>query len=101
MASLKNLGGEGAEMAAAAVLSTGPTKDLESCRADVLTFLQVLSWYIAAVEVNVWTSEGSSLGHRKWAGTADLRGLAEQIAQFITGSAVEVGATVLVRRGAV
>lgn len=87
-------------MAAVAVLSTGPLNGVHSCRNDVLAFLQVLSWRIAAVEVNVWTSEGSPAGFRKWeTGATDLWNLAEEIAQFITGSAVEGGATVLIRRG--
>jgi hypothetical protein len=86
-------------MAAVAVLSTGPSDGLHSCRNDVLAFLEVLSWHIAAVEVKLWTSDGLPLGSRKWEPhTMDLWNLAEEIAHFITDG-VAVGATVLLRRG--
>ena len=65
-------------MAAAAVLSTGALNGLHSCRNDVLAFLQVLSWHIAAVEVKLWTSDGLRLGFRKWEpDTTDLIGSAQ------------------------
>ena len=86
-------------MAAVAVLSTGPVNDLEACRDDLLAFLGVLSWPIAAVEVKLWTSEGLPLGFRKWEpDTTDPWKLAEEIAHFITDG-VAGGATVLLRRG--
>ena len=43
----------GCEMAAVAVLSTGPVTDLDACRDDVRDFLGMLSWPIAAVEVRL------------------------------------------------
>jgi hypothetical protein len=87
-------------MAAVAVLSTGPLSGLDSCRNDVLAFLEVLSWHIAAVEVRLWASDGLPLGFRKWKpNTTDLWNLAEEIAHFITDG-VAGGATVLLRRGA-
>jgi hypothetical protein len=86
-------------MAAVAVLSTGPLNGLDSCRNDVLAFLEVLSWHIAAVEVRAWTSEGLPLGIRKWEpDTTDLYELAEEIAHFITDGGGG-GAKVLLRRG--
>jgi hypothetical protein len=86
-------------MAAVAALSTGPLNGLDARRNDVLAFLQALSWHIAAVEVKVWTSDGLSLGFRKWEpDTTDLCKLAEEIAHFITDGGAG-GATVLLRRG--
>jgi hypothetical protein len=89
----------GEEVAAVAVLSTGPLNGLDACRNDVLAFLQALSWHIAVVEVKLWASHGLPLGIRKWEpDTTDLCKLAEEIAHFITDSAAG-GATVLLRRG--
>ena len=86
-------------MAAAAVLSTGVTKDLDSCRRDVLAFLQMLRWRVMSVEVRLWTAFGLPHGAREWeADGADYETLAESVARFITGSGVETGAIVLARR---
>jgi hypothetical protein len=81
-------------------MSTGITSDLESCRRDVLNFLQMLRWRIASVEVKRWTADGMVLAVRRWQSevSADLDELAHEIAWFITVSEVEAGATVLVRR---
>jgi len=85
-------------MAAVAVLSTGLWNGSDSCRNDVLAFLEALSWHIAAIEVRVWTSDGLPLGFRKWEpDTMDIWNLAEEIAHFITDSAAG-GVTVLLRR---
>ena len=86
-------------MAAAAMMSTGLASDLESCRRDVLNFLQMLRWRIASVEVKRWTAEGLLHAMRSWETvTGDLESLADEIAQFIAGSEIEAGAVVLVRR---
>jgi hypothetical protein len=88
-------------MAAAAVMSTGLARDLESCRRDVLNFLQMLSWHIASVEVRRWTVEGLLHAVRKWGTvTSDIESLAEKIAQFVTGSEIAAGAIVVVQREA-
>ncbi len=85
-------------MAKVAVWSTGPLNNPHLCRTDVLTFLQDLSWHIAAVDVKLWTPDGLPLASRKWEpGTMDLCNLAEEIAHFITHS-VAGAATVLLRR---
>jgi hypothetical protein len=96
---LFNMGAEAkCGMAAVAVLSTGPLTGLDSCRNDVLTFLEALSWQIAIAEVKMWAPDGLPLGFRKWeAETMDIWNLAEEIAHFITDSAAG-GATVLLRR---
>src|ERR1700752_611047 len=99
-------------MAAAAVMSTGVGGDLESCRTEVLSFLRMLSWRIASVEVKRWTAEGRLHAVRRWEKvtndleglrkwekvTSDLESLTEEIAEFIAGSEIRTGATVLVRR---
>jgi hypothetical protein len=86
-------------LAAAAALSTGVTKDLDSCRKDVLAFLRMLRWRVMSVEVKLWTAFGSPHGTRKWeADGADYETLAESVAQFITGSELETGAIVIARR---
>ena len=86
-------------MAAAAVMSTGLTRDLESCRRDVLNFLRLLRWRIASVEVRRLTADGILHAVRKWETVADdLETLAQEIAQFSTGGEVETGAIVLVRK---
>jgi hypothetical protein len=86
-------------MAAVAVLSTGPSNGLNSCRNDVLAFLEALSWHIAAIEVKLWTSYGLPSGFRRWEpDTTDPWNLAEEIAHFITDG-VAGGATVLIQRG--
>jgi hypothetical protein len=86
-------------MPAVAVLSTGPASDSESCRTDVLNFLQMLPSRLASVEVKRWSFGGLHHAVRKWETvTTDLESLAQEIAQFITGGEVEAGATVLVRR---
>jgi len=80
-------------MAAAAVLSTGLLNGLQSCRNDdVLSFLEMLSWHIASVEVKVWTSDGLPWGFWKWKkDTTDFWNLAEEIVRFIfSRNAVEV-----------
>ena len=84
-------------MGAAAVLSTGLTSDLDSCRADVLNFLRVLSWHISSVEVERWRIEELFHAVRKWETVGDLEGLAQEVAQFIIGEDVVKTATVLVR----
>ncbi len=88
-------------MAATAIMSTGVVNDLESCRHDVLNFLQILCWQIASVEVKRWTVEGMLQAVRRWESVAsDLENLAEEIAHFIAKSEVEARAVVLVRREA-
>ena len=89
-------------MARAAVMSTGLLYDLDSCCEEVLAFLRMLSWHIAAVEVKLWTSEGLPHGLRKWnPDMTDLERLAQEIAQFITENDMEIRATVLARPRAV
>ena len=86
-------------MAAAAALSTGVTRDLDSCRRDILAFLLMLRWRVVSVEVRLWTAFGLPRGTREWAADgADYETLAESVARFITGSEVETGAIVLARR---
>jgi hypothetical protein len=86
-------------LAAAAVLSTGVTRDLDACRRDVLAFLQMLRWRVVSVEVRLWTAFGLPHGTREWeADGADYGTLAENVARFITGGEVETGAIVLARR---
>jgi hypothetical protein len=85
-------------MAAAAILSTGFASDLDTCRRDVLSFLSILSWHIASVEVERWRSEGPFHAVRRWEpATTDLEGLAQEVAQFIIGTDQVRTATVLVR----
>jgi hypothetical protein len=85
-------------LAAAAALSTGVTKDLDSCRKDVLAFLRMLRWRVMSVEVKLWTAFGAPHGTRKWeADGADYETLAESVARFITGSELETGAIVIAR----
>jgi hypothetical protein len=58
----KPQGGEDAKWRPA-VSSTGLLNGLQSCRNDdVLSFLEMLSWHIASVELKVWTSDGLPLG---------------------------------------
>jgi hypothetical protein len=79
-------------MAAGAVLSSDPSNGSDSCRNDVLAFLEALSWHIAAVEVKLWAPYGLPLGFRKWEPeTTDIWSLAEEIAHFITDSAALAG----------
>jgi hypothetical protein len=86
-------------LAGAAALSTGVTKDLDSCRKDILAFLQMLRWRVVSVEVKLWTAFGLPHGTRAWeADGTDYETLAESVAQFITGSGVETGAIVIARR---
>jgi hypothetical protein len=85
-------------MAAAAMMSTGLATDLESCRGDVLNFLQALRWRIASVQVKRWTAEGLLHAVRNWETvTSDLETLTDEIAQFIAGSEIATGAVLLVR----
>jgi hypothetical protein len=87
------------QVAAAAVLSTGVTKDLDSCRRDVLAFLRMLRWRVISVEVRLWTDLGLRAGTREWgADGVDYETLAEGVARFITGGEAETGAIVLARR---
>jgi hypothetical protein len=86
-------------VAAAAVLSTGVTKDLDSCRRDVLAFLRMLRWRVISVEVRLWSDLGLRAGTREWgADGVDYETLAEGVARFITGGEAETGAIVLARR---
>lgn len=85
-------------MAGAAVLSTGPTTDLDSCREDVLNFLQLLHWRIRAIEVKVWTSTGLSSGRREWnVEGSEIETMAGMVAQFIADLGVGTRGIVLVR----
>ena len=53
----------------------------------------MLSWHVTSVEVSLWTSSGLPHGVRKWkADKTDFERIAQEIAQFITGSEVETGA---------
>src|ERR1700746_1022396 len=54
------------KLAGAAALSTGVTKDLDSCRKDILAFLQMLRWRVVSVEVKLWTAFGLPHGTRAW-----------------------------------
>jgi hypothetical protein len=88
-------------MAADAMMSTGFGIDPESCRRDVANFLQWVRWRIASVEVRRLTADGVLHAVRNWeAAAGDLKTLAHEIAQFITGGEVETGAILLVRREA-
>jgi hypothetical protein len=84
-------------MAAAATLSTGPSRDFESSRADILAFLQALPWRIATVEVRLWTAAGLPHGSRRWVPdeATDFGKLADELAQFVAADGVS--ATIHVR----
>jgi hypothetical protein len=90
---------EGGKLAGAAALSTGVTTDLDSCRKDVLAFLQMLRWRVVSVEVKLWTAFGLPHGTREWeVEGADYENLAQSVAQFITENGVETGAIVIARK---
>lgn len=83
----------------AAVLSTGVAKELDSCRKDILAFLRMLRWRVAALQVKVWTVLGLLYGERSWTcDGSDYETLAESVARFITESDVETCAIVLAHR---
>jgi hypothetical protein len=71
-------------MAAAATLSTGPSRDFESCRTDILAFLRALPWQIATVEVHLW-EVGLPHGSRRWLPdeATDFGKFADELAQFV------------------
>jgi hypothetical protein len=87
-----------------AVLSE-PFSDIESCRQDVLQFLQSVAWSFKLLEVKLWTLEGRPYGSRVWKPECDLEAVVDQIAKFINQNGFPLGAVVVaqeagnVRRG--
>jgi hypothetical protein len=66
-----------------AVLSE-PFSDIESCRGDVLQFLQSVAWSVKLLEVKLWALNGLPYGSQvlKIDGY-DREAIADQIAKFI------------------
>jgi hypothetical protein len=59
-------------MVASATLSAGLSRDFESCRADILAFLQAPPWQIAMVEVHLWAAGSPRRKTANWPTTPAL-----------------------------
>jgi len=79
------------------VLSLGIVRDFDTCKNDIVGFLQMLPWRAARLEVKLWTSSGPPLVTRRWDVQGCLEALIKEAARFITSYPFEVGATLLVR----
>ena len=79
----------------AAVLSIGATQDFSTCQKDIESFLHMLPWQVARLEVKLWTSSGPPLVTRRWEVQGNLDDLVAEAARFVTGYPFETGATLL------
>lgn len=84
-----------------AVLSE-PFSDFESCRQDVLKFLQSVKWSIKLLEVRLWTLAGRPYGSRVWKpDERDLEAVVDQISKFINQNGIPLGAVVMAQEAEV
>jgi hypothetical protein len=72
-----------------------PFSDIESCRHDVLKFLQSVAWPVELLEVKLWTLAGRPYASRAWKPDQyDLEKTADQISKLIKHNTVVLDAVV-------